>query len=397
MSRWAAWLILFALNLANSAEAQTSKVALVIGNSSYVNTPVLDNARNDAKAISEALSRLGFEVVYGIDLNKRAMEQTGKEFAKKLSGADVGFLFYAGHGLQIGGQNYLVPVDAKLDEEGDVEFETIPISLLLRQMERQAKTNIILLDACRDNPLARNLARSMGTRGVQVGQGLAEIKAGIGTLIGFSTQPGNVAQDGSGQHSPYTKALLDNIELPEKDLISVLVSVRAQVVEVTQGRQVPWEHTSLMRQVFLKTLTDAEKQKTITYVDFVRRFRTADPVLKGSLFSEDEASVGSGRCSLASIFGNSQWRGNDAWGTIKFDADGRRGTYDGGKGHNGRMLLQGMVALGTISGFRFVLGEWYQSDDKSGVIQIAIGPQCAPVRVNWGVGLQIEDAWVRKK
>src|SRR5688572_31303832 len=115
-------------------------------------------------------------------------------------------------GLQVGGQNYLLPTDARLSSEGDVDFEAVPLHLVLRQMEREAKTSLVLLDACRDNPLARNLARNMGTRSSQIGQGLAEVKTGVGTLIGFSTQPGNVAQDGAGRNSPYAGALIKHLE-----------------------------------------------------------------------------------------------------------------------------------------------------------------------------------------
>ena len=109
-----------------------------------------------------------------------------------------------------------MPTDARLATEGDVDFERLPLNLVLKQMEREAKTSLILLDACRDNPLARNLARTMGTRSAQVGQGLAEVKTGVGTLIGFSTQPGNIALDGTGRNSPYAEALLKHMELPAR-------------------------------------------------------------------------------------------------------------------------------------------------------------------------------------
>src|SRR5205807_715639 len=115
-----------------------------------------------------------------------------------------------------------------------------------------AKTSIVLLDACRDNPLARNLARSMGTRGGQIGQGLAEVKAGVGALIGFSTQPGNVALDGEGRNSPYAGALVKHIAEASKDVSAILVAVRNDVLQATGGRQVPWEHTSLTGQVYLQ-------------------------------------------------------------------------------------------------------------------------------------------------
>jgi len=240
---------LMALWSSSAAQAQ-KRVALVIGNSAYQNTGELRNPSNDAADMTAALRRLGFEVTDGRDLDKRAMERAIRQFGLSLEGADIALFFYAGHGIQVGGQNHLIPVDARLASEGDVDFETLPLSLVLKQMEREAKTNLVLLDACRDNPLARNLARSMGTRAISIGTGLAEVKTGIGTLIGFSTQPGNVAADGVGRNSPYAGALLKHIESSAKDVSGILVDVRNDVLRATNGTQVPWEHTSLTGQVY---------------------------------------------------------------------------------------------------------------------------------------------------
>jgi hypothetical protein len=242
---------LLALLLAPAAHAD-KRVALVIGNSAYQNTAELNNPKHDVVDMAAALKRLDFEVLEGRDLDKRAMERLVRQFAIKLSGADLALFFYAGHGLQLGGQNYLVPIDARLGAEGDADFETLQLALVLKQMEREAKTSIVLLDACRDNPLARNLARSMGTRSAQVAQGLAEVKTGVGTLIGYSTQPGNVAADGVARNSPYAEALLRHMEVPGKDISGVLISVRNDVLKATEGRQVPWEHTSLTGLVYFK-------------------------------------------------------------------------------------------------------------------------------------------------
>jgi hypothetical protein len=244
-------LCLFAGAVVPAAHTE-KRVALVIGNSAYENTTELKNPRNDAADMAAVLRRLGFEVFDGIDLNKRSMERTIRQFGIKLANADLALFFYAGHGVAIGGQNYLIPTDARLASEGDADFEALPLSLVLKQMEREAKTSIVLLDACRDNPLARNLARTMGTRSSAVGQGLVEVKTGVGTLIGFSTQPGNVATDGAGRNSPYAEALLRFIEQPGKDVSGLLISVRNRVLKETEGRQVPWEHTSLTGQVYLR-------------------------------------------------------------------------------------------------------------------------------------------------
>jgi hypothetical protein len=251
MSRLLIWLCFFAVLGAPAAQAE-KRVALVIGNSAYQNTTELKNPRNDALDMAAALRRLRFDVLDGRDLDKRSMERLIRQFGVGISGADLALFFYAGHGVAIGGQNYLVPTDARLGSEGDADFEALPLSLVLKQMEREAKTSIVLLDACRDNPLARNLARNMGTRSTQIAQGLAEVRSGVGTLIGFSTQPGNVATDGTGRNSPYAQALLRYIEAPGKDVSGVLIAVRNDVLKQTDGRQVPWEHTSLTGQVFLR-------------------------------------------------------------------------------------------------------------------------------------------------
>lgn len=235
-----------------TASLAAGRVALVIGNATYKETAQLKNTLNDAEDVSAALTRLGFDVLKGTNLDKRGMERLIRDFEKKLAGAEVALFFYAGHGLQIGGRNYLVPTDARLSTEGDVDFESLPLSLVLKRMEREARTSLVLLDACRDNPLARNLARSMGTRSANVGKGLAEVRTGVGTLIAFSTQPGNVALDGEARNSPYTGALLRNIEVPGRDMLSSLAAVRGEVVQATNGMQVPWEHTSLLGPVILK-------------------------------------------------------------------------------------------------------------------------------------------------
>lgn len=228
------------------------RVALVIGNSAYVNANPLANPANDASDMAAKLENLGFEVTLGLDLDKQSFDAKVRAFSGTLENADAALLFYAGHGLQIGGRNFLVPIDAKLERERDVEFETVSLDFVLKQMElnREAKTNIVLLDACRNNPLARNLARSMGTRSTSLGSGLAEAFAGVGTFISYSTQPGNVALDGQGRNSPFASALLKHSSAPGRSLTSVMIDVRKDVVAATDGKQVPWDHSALTGEFF---------------------------------------------------------------------------------------------------------------------------------------------------
>ena len=150
------------------------------------------------------------------------------------------------------GTNYLVPTDAKLAREGDLDFDAIRLDLVLAQMERETRTSIVLLDACRDNPMAQTLARSMGTRSANIGRGLARIESGVGTFIAFATQPGNVALDGQGRNSPFTAALVKHLPTDAADLGAIMIAVRNEVLASTQGKQVPWEHSSLTGQFFFK-------------------------------------------------------------------------------------------------------------------------------------------------
>jgi len=227
------------------------RVALVIGNGNYRFATKLGNPANDASDIAGALRKLGFEVVEGRDLDKRGIEDKLREFSRKLAGAKLALFFYAGHGMQVAGRNYLVPVDAKLEQPGDLRLDTIDIADVLSQMEAEPRVNLVFLDACRDNPLARSFARSMGARSASVGQGLALVQSAIGTMIAYATQPDAVALDGDGRNSPFTKALLKHIATPAVDISTVMRRVRAEVIAETSERQVPWDHSSLVGDVVL--------------------------------------------------------------------------------------------------------------------------------------------------
>jgi hypothetical protein len=236
---------------AQPTQATPDRVALVIGNSAYENATQLANPSNDASDMARALRKIGFDVVEGQNLNKRDMENKIREFGHKLDKAGLALFFYAGHGLQVSGRNYLVPIDAKLDRPGDLNFEAFDVNLVLQQMEAEKRVNLVFLDACRDNPLTRTLARSMGTRSAAVGQGLASIQGAVGTMIAYATQPDNVAMDGDGRNSPFTTALLKYIETPGLEVSSLMKRVRSDVVAATRDRQVPWDHSSLMGDVML--------------------------------------------------------------------------------------------------------------------------------------------------
>jgi len=245
-----------------TALAAERRVALVVGNSTYQHASRLANPSNDAADIAAALKNLEFYVIEGRDLDKAALDSILRRFARELTGAHVGLFFYAGHALQVDGQNYLVPIDAKLEDASGLDFELVRLDLLQRTMERATKTNLLFLDACRDNPLTRNLARALGTRSTAVGRGLAATESGEGTLISYSTQPGNVSLDGVGRNSPFAGALLRRLIAPgNDDLSAILIAVRNQVMQETSRRQVPWEHSALTARFYFVPPSTSDKQQ----------------------------------------------------------------------------------------------------------------------------------------
>jgi cyclophilin family peptidyl-prolyl cis-trans isomerase len=216
------------------------RVALVIGNSAYQNVTPLDNPRNDARLIAATLAGLGFTLVGGgaqLDLDKARLETAIQDFGRILPGSEVAMFYYAGHGVQLRGSNYLVPVGANPTREADVDFQMIDVASVLRQMEGSAKLNLVVLDACRNNPFgSRGLRSSLG--------GLAQIQAPEGTLISYATQPGSVAFDGAGGNSPYSKALAETIKKPGLGIFDAFNQVGLSVKKATGGSQQPWVSSS---------------------------------------------------------------------------------------------------------------------------------------------------------
>lgn len=228
----------FAISTANpSLASQDSRFALVIGNSDYASSP-LRNPVNDATDISGVLRELGFTVTLETNASARAMKTSIREFGQRLRKGGVGLFYYAGHGLQVRGRNYLVPVGADIGSEADVEFEAVDAGRVLAQMEEAGNDlNIIILDACRDNPFARSF-RS-GSRG------LAKMDAPTGSILAYSTAPGRTAADGTGRNGLYTSVLLKHIATPGLRIEDVLKEVRKDVVAASADKQVPWESSSL--------------------------------------------------------------------------------------------------------------------------------------------------------
>ncbi len=233
------------------------RVALVIGNGAYTKD-WLPNPTNDAEALSAALQRLDFEVLTYKDLPFAALKEALRDFGRALKQAHTALFFYAGHGLQVKGENYIVPTDATLESEADVYLELIAVQTVLAQMEIGNRTSIVILDACRNNPLARNLARAMGTRSVSIGEGLGRLESGVGTYIAFATAANKVASDGGmkATNSPFTAALLRHIETPDLSIGDLMMRVRKDVIEATQtlpnGPQIPWDNNALIAPFYFR-------------------------------------------------------------------------------------------------------------------------------------------------
>jgi hypothetical protein len=229
------------------------RLALVIGNGAYVNAMALPNPPHDAAAVAKVLREIGFEVIEGTDLDRAGMERLIREFLHKAPSARVTLLYYAGHGMQVDGKNYLVPIDAKLAAPSDLAFEMLELDKVLAGLDDEARANIIVLDACRDNPLARSFASKLGaTRSAAVPAGLAAYATiGTGTLIAFATAPGQTALDGSDGNSPFTAAFIKHVRTHGIEVNQMLTRVRVEVASATKNRQVPWANSSLLGEVYL--------------------------------------------------------------------------------------------------------------------------------------------------
>ncbi|WP_426608599.1 caspase family protein [Bradyrhizobium sp. McL0616] len=244
---------LMCMALSVSAAKADRRVAFVVGNGAYKNVAQLPNPPIDAKAMASTLRNVGFEVIEGSNLTRDQMTEKLLDFGRKAQGSDVAVFYYAGHGIAVGGSNYLLPVDADIKSEMDVKLgAAINIDLTLDQTMGDAKVKLVFLDACRDNPFAAKIKSNSATRSVNVQSGLAEMKSGEGTLIAFATGPGQTALDGQeGNNSPFTRALIDNITKPGVEIQQAMTSVRAQVNEETHKGQLPWGHTNLIGAVYL--------------------------------------------------------------------------------------------------------------------------------------------------
>ncbi|WP_171128465.1 MULTISPECIES: caspase family protein [unclassified Ruegeria] len=249
------FLFFFVVFLGFAAPSLASRVALVVGNSDYENTERLTNPVNDAFEISKVLKQLGFEVIEVKNASQRDFGEALLRFEQRLDGATHALFFYAGHGMQLRGENYLLSVDAKVQNQHLIDSEAVRLSKVLNLMESRAATSIAFIDACRDNPLANALrdrvpdqARSLG-----LGRGLAVVGGAYSdSLVAFATTPGKIAYDGTGPNSPFTKALLSHIKTPGIEVSTMLKRVSADVLEETDGRQRPEVVSQMSREFYFR-------------------------------------------------------------------------------------------------------------------------------------------------
>ncbi|WP_442579506.1 caspase family protein [Mesorhizobium sp. ASY16-5R] len=224
---------------------QRGRLAIVIGNSNYVSPRYEDlaNASNDATRLSDALKRLNFEVATGIDMTAGQLDELFKRYEPKLGNYSAVLIFYAGHGVQFNGENFLLPVDT-LDPEsvGKLTERAVKLNDVIARFASRDRQTFIFLDACRNNPL--------GSRDPGAGNGLAQVEVGENTFVAFATQPGNVTVDGSGSNSPFTAALLQSLEIPGLSVSDMMIQVRNETERLTLGRQVPWDQSNLREQFY---------------------------------------------------------------------------------------------------------------------------------------------------
>jgi len=227
------------------------RVALVIGNGAYPEDP-LTNPVNDATDVATALTEIGFEVTLLKNADKRKIDEAVETFNRQLRQGEIGIFYYAGHGVQVAGENYLIPLDAKLAREADVEYDAIPLGKIINAIEdTDASVKIIILDSCRDNPFYRrwrSTGRSLASRGLAT-----PISSGLGTLIAFSTAPGQIAADslGKGRNSPYTAQLLKYLKASNLEIGQMFRKVRGDVLQATNNKQIPWVSEALVGDVYL--------------------------------------------------------------------------------------------------------------------------------------------------
>lgn len=288
---------------AHGETAEGRRAALVIGNSAYESLNPLPNAVNDARRIGDVLTKANFEVTVGTDLTKVELEESVRNFLRSLNDGDVALFYYSGHAVQVAGQNFILPVDASLSSSYDLELESYSISNLLDYMRETTSLQILVLDACRNNPF-RNETYYLGDKKVDVEDkdGLASLVPRRGSLIVYSTAPDQVAYDGTGNVSPFTDSLSQHVLTPNVEVRELLTDIRADVIARTSGRQVPWDVSSLTSQFYF-----VRRQDMLVMDDSLTEMRVSPASRKVKL--DIPRPIASGDMTLTASFGKAPKHG----------------------------------------------------------------------------------------
>jgi len=238
--------VMAAVFAVSASAATQTKVALIIGNGAYKGVPELTNPTNDATAVAGAFLRLGFSVRLVTDASYDDMRRALLEFSRKARDSEMAVVFYAGHGIELGGENWLIPVDAELKTDLDTEQEAISLRSVMLMVSAASKLGLVVLDACRDNPFTNRIRRSIATRGVT--RGLGRVEPINNVLVAYAAKDGTTAFDGSGDHSPFTAALLKHIEMPGLEVTFLFRNVRDDVIAATGNEQQPFVYGSLSKE-----------------------------------------------------------------------------------------------------------------------------------------------------
>lgn len=281
--------------------AEAKRLALVIGNADYATVPKLKNAAKDAADVAEALKRLGFEVTLLTDLRGADLAARLDTFAAEAQTAEGTVFYYAGHAFQMSGVNYLVPVDAALQSREAIRTETWNLDGIIARLQDRKRQTLVFLDACRNDPVPKSV------RGSGAADGLARMQTGVGTFVAFATEPGAVTYDGAGDapNSPFTAALLKNIETPGLSISDMMIKVRNEVSEETGGRQTPWDQSSLREQFYFQPATEQKQELTEADYELLAQLSPEDrakflDLLRESGFSEESLQQADDAITIAS-------------------------------------------------------------------------------------------------
>jgi hypothetical protein len=352
-------IVAFAIMAAASASADGKRVALVIGNSAYRNVPALPNPPNDAGDLAAALNRLGFAVTLITDASFDEMRRSLIALGRDAAGADMAAVYFAGHGMEISGENWLVPVDAELKKDTDALNEAISLRSVMLQVSNTTSLGLIILDACRNNPFAAKMQRSLALRAAVSG-GLGRIEPVGNVLVAYAARDGTTALDGDGRNSPFTAALLHNIETPGVEVTFMFRNVRDDVMEVTRNEQQPFVYGSLSRKAIYLVGQPSSADHAST------KQANATPATAGAPSSAahapppaiDPALVGTWEIMVPSDRGLSRW----FWrimddGTYKFRAEGPRaapaheGTITAMSGHWSMHVIKGLAGYNDAGSY----------------------------------------------